>query len=179
MIIRGKTKIFTLVELLVVIAIIALLAGLLFPVTMKIRAKGRKTFCLNNLRQIGQAVEMYASSYDYYLPSCTMTPSNPPEGEEGLPSAKEMLSSYLNSDEVFLCPSDPDKKYFLREGLSYEWQSSAVNGKRLDEKSMQLMGYDIFLMMDYDNFHAGANSAQARNYLYSNARALGELEVPR
>ena len=166
---------FTLIELLVVIAIIGMLAGLLIPVTMKMKRKGLKTACLNNLRQIGKTLEMYSSEYDYYLPSCTMAPSDPPEGEEGLPSIRTMLEPYLpGKQEVFRCPGDPDGKFFLKEGLSYEWQSSFVNGRKVDAKSLKLFGYDKVLMMDYDNFH---DQPHPKNYLYIDARVAGELEL--
>lgn len=59
---------FTLVELLVVIAIIALLAAILFPVYIRAREGGRRTYCLNNLKQIGIAMMTYAEDRNGMLP---------------------------------------------------------------------------------------------------------------
>jgi prepilin-type N-terminal cleavage/methylation domain-containing protein len=59
---------FTLIELLVVIAIIAILAALLLPALASARLAGRRTVCVSNLRQIGIAIQAYASDNEGRIP---------------------------------------------------------------------------------------------------------------
>lgn len=171
---------FTLTELLVTIGIIAVLASLIMVAVSHSRQMARKSACLSNLHQIGLGLEQYLPENRFVMPHCAMAPeADPPvPGEEGLPSIRTVLESFLEDPLVFCCPADPGKKWYEEQGLSYEWQSAVVNGRRVDPKSFKILNFQAFIMMDYDNFHGDMEDIGAKNYLYLNARALGKLEGP-
>lgn len=69
--VKARISAFTLIELLVVIAIIAILAAILLPVLSQAQERGKRTSCLNNLKQIGTAALVYANDNNDYVPSAS------------------------------------------------------------------------------------------------------------
>ena len=70
---RRSRRGFTLIELLVVISIIAVLASLIAPAVQSARRAARKMECLNNIRQVGLAMQNFASSNNGQLPALVQT----------------------------------------------------------------------------------------------------------
>jgi prepilin-type N-terminal cleavage/methylation domain-containing protein len=64
----ARTRAFTLIELLVVIAIIAILAALLMPALSKAKQSGYRAVDLNNLKQLGVAMNLVASDNEDFMP---------------------------------------------------------------------------------------------------------------
>jgi prepilin-type N-terminal cleavage/methylation domain-containing protein/prepilin-type processing-associated H-X9-DG protein len=72
---RGRSG-FTLIELLVVIAIISVLIALLLPAIQAAREAARRVQCVNNLMQLGIALQNYDSTHEM-LPPGVVNPSGP------------------------------------------------------------------------------------------------------
>jgi len=143
---------FTLIELLVVVAIIAVLASLLLPAFSAARRKADTADCLNNLRQIGIAIRLYAEDHEARLPHM---PSDPVPAQSNQlhehRSVEAVLRSYLSGNiEVFRCPAD-EMLVEERRDSSYTWNHN-LNGRKLHYIDNSAAHY---LMQDKEAWHDG------------------------
>src|SRR5215469_9216012 len=104
---------FTLIELLVVIAIIGILAALLLPVLARAKAQAQQTTCLNNLKQINLAIQLYATDNHDVLPAASDVTAEGYVTNEYDVFYKDMVKSYVGlhgasspRDRLFACPAD-------------------------------------------------------------------------
>ena len=63
-----RNRAFTLIELVVVMATLAVLAVLILPALAKSGDNGARMVCLNNLRQLGTALNLYTGENQDYMP---------------------------------------------------------------------------------------------------------------
>lgn len=89
---------FTLIELLVVIFIILVLLGFVVSAYYIVRNSSDKSYCANNLRQIGAALELYALNNDGKYP--------PPGSLIPTPTfwSLKLYPTYLDDNNIFDCP---------------------------------------------------------------------------
>jgi len=108
----------------VVIAIIAILAALLLPALGRAKENARRIACLNNLRQLGLAMQMYLGDYHDTFPAANMWGAMTeeewirwsPSPKLGLRATDDQYSNLLSggivpyiqkfNTNLFACPSD-------------------------------------------------------------------------
>jgi prepilin-type N-terminal cleavage/methylation domain-containing protein len=87
---------FSLIELLVVVAIIGILAALLLPSLSKAKFKAQQTGCLNNVKQLTDAVIIYVSDFGKTIPDSV--------GGTNGGWAVNLVDYYSKASNALICP---------------------------------------------------------------------------
>lgn len=156
---------------LLLLLTIGILAAVLFPVFGQAREKAQQSACLANVKQLMLGQMIYATDYDEHLPPASDWPQN--------------CFPYINSAEVYLCPSDqrPAKQRSGDLETSYT-MSAAAGGLHLPTVNP----YALAVLFEGTEIAGGREAAEARHvgglnvgYADGHARWLSEsmfAEVP-
>jgi prepilin-type N-terminal cleavage/methylation domain-containing protein/prepilin-type processing-associated H-X9-DG protein len=94
----NSSRAFTLIELFVVIAVIGILLSIAYPTYTSILERAKITKDMNNLRQVGLAIQTYLNDNDQVLPATTIWP--------GTTATPALYPKYISTRKVFQSPFD-------------------------------------------------------------------------
>lgn len=155
---------FTLLELLVVIAIITILASLLLPALKTTRETAKKIKCVGNLKQVGTAVLIYTSDYNGCFKAPYDGAANPTLWNQTL-----IMYGYLNSGEVFHCPSAENKWSYTPPYTNLDRRSYGI---RAYPYNAYINLKNISNFSDYwlctDSFCSNAATTPCESYIITN-----------
>lgn len=147
-----RVRAFTVRELLVVVLMLAVLALTVLPAWLRHSNRVLRARCVSNLRELGVALQTYASEANEFMPVCKFRDTNPwytYEVMRGFPETGQVAMGYMNlgllirtkmmaNPQLLYCPAQQADSYL------YEHYISSTNGWFADATGMLRAGYNYF-----------------------------------
>jgi prepilin-type processing-associated H-X9-DG protein len=153
------------VELLVVVGIIAVLIGLLLPALTKARSQAKLVACQSNMRQIGQALQIYLNDWQGWI--------FPPMRGYSIGNEAERWPNFVFKPPVWnppimLCPSD----------LEPAAEHSYLLNSHLAEKQIKFSSKNLGGKSSSDVVVMGEKQSDANDYYMDIGENFGALVEP-
>ena len=135
----------TLVEILVVIFIIGILAAILLPMLAhRPHHHNRRSACVNNLKQLGLVLNMYANENGDKFPPIDNVTNN------FIFESDVLYPEYLSDAAIVACPSDPETDYNKNFRLVRDHQTDGTPAGQVHPDCITNMSYSYlgWMLMD-------------------------------
>lgn len=167
---QSLRRAFSLVELLVVIAVVGILGALLLPALSQSKAAARRIQCVDNLRQLGLATQMYWDENDDFTFRYQIGATNGgrlywfgwlkpgAEGQREFDLTQGALYPFLQGSGVEICPSlDYNNALYKHKargaaygyGYNLNLGQSSINTSRLSRPSDTVLMADAAQVNDF------------------------------
>ena len=184
----------TLIELLVALGVIGLLLALLLPAVQGSRAAARKTYCQNNLRQVGIAAHRYLDTVHFavsLLPQLEQSELAELLDYARLPDTRLSAEQYakIMTPATYICPSDslasPAQRhlsYAVNQGLSLNIHSGFYTPRGFGERRFSefsdglshtaLLAEKLVLLPNYEDVSLAVARAQPLRYSWNHGQVF-------
>jgi prepilin-type N-terminal cleavage/methylation domain-containing protein/prepilin-type processing-associated H-X9-DG protein len=160
---QNKRSGFTLIELLVVVTIIAVLVSILLPSLHRARESARGTTCMNQLRQMGNALRMYLDDNTEHYPAA-FKHQHTLDADEGW-SWREAIYDYLGMGKyrdlgsysspasqnvtIYTCPSDIVNPFYSLVARRTSYAANTHYDYSVG-KNDGVLGFDYYVAPEFD-----------------------------